>query len=36
MKARLKTALHSGAWSMALRMDPALTEYLRARLLNSS
>ncbi len=36
MKARLATALRSGAWVMALQMDPILASYLHSRLINSS
>ncbi len=36
MKARLEMALRSGAWVMALQMDPILASYLHSRLLNSS
>ncbi len=36
MKARLVMALRSGAWLMALQMDPRLASYLHTRLINSS
>ncbi len=36
MKARLVMAMRSGAWLMALQMDPMLAEYVRQLLNNSS
>ncbi len=36
MKARLAVALRSGAWVMALQMDPVLASYLHSRLKDSS